>query len=104
MVTTFAEAAMVVKNTIENKYPQINRALIFGSFAEDTQTTKSDLDILVDINASMGLQFISMIKDIEEASGITVDVITMKQAYDLEKKYGYEILKNARSVYEKAKI
>ena len=102
MVSTFAEAATVVRNTITNKYPQINRALIFGSFAEDTQTAKSDLDILVEINESMGLQFLCMIKDIEEAAGIKIDVITIRQAYDLEKKYGYNILKKARPVYERS--
>ncbi|NLI91821.1 MAG: nucleotidyltransferase domain-containing protein [Peptococcaceae bacterium] len=103
MVRTFGEAAMVVRDAIENKYPQVNRAFIFGSFAEGVQTTESDLDVLVELNDSMGLQFISMIQDIEEAAGTAVDVITIKQAHDIEEKFGYDILGKARPVYERAK-
>ncbi|NPV51915.1 MAG: nucleotidyltransferase domain-containing protein [Firmicutes bacterium] len=102
MVATFAEAATVVRNAIINKYPQISRAFIFGSFAEGAQTTGSDLDVLVELNASMGLQFISMIQDIKQAAGTAVDVITINQARDLEKKFGYDILRKARPVYERA--
>lgn len=70
VVTTFTEAATVIRNTIKNKYPQIDRAFIFGSFADGVQTTESDLDILVELNASMGLKFITMIQDIEQEATI----------------------------------
>ena len=56
---------------------------------------------MVELQAAMGLQFISMIQDIEKAMGIDVDIITIKQARELEKKYGYDILNKAKPVYER---
>jgi predicted nucleotidyltransferase len=103
MVITFAEAAAVVCNTLVNKYPQISRAYIFGSFAEGEQSAGSDLDVLVELDCFMGLEFISMIQDIENAAGTSVDIITTGQAYELEKKFGYDILKKAKPVYERTK-
>ncbi len=102
MVTTFAEAAEVVRGTVMKKYPQISRAFIFGSFAEDTQAAGSDLDVLVELGAPMGLTFIAMIQDLEKATGTPVDVITTKQAQDLESKFSYEIIRKARIVYDRS--
>lgn len=102
MVTNFAEAAEVVRSTVIRKYPQVSRAFIFGSFAEGVQVSGSDLDVLVELSGPMGLAFIALIQDIEKAAGISVDVLTIKQAKDLEEKYNYEIIKNARVVYDRA--
>jgi predicted nucleotidyltransferase len=102
MVTSFAEAAEVVRSTVISKYPQVSRAFIFGSFAEGEQGSGSDLDVLVELKAPMGLAFIALIQDIEKAAGTSVDVLTIKQAKDLEEKYNYEIIKNARVVYDRA--
>lgn len=102
MVTTFAEAAEVIRSTIRERYPQISRASIFGSFAEDAQSSGSDLDVMVEVSAPMGLKFIAMIQDIEKAAGTVADVITTKQAHELEKKYNYDILRKARLVYDRA--
>jgi len=49
----------------------------------------------------MGLTFISMILDLEEATGTSVDVITTKQAQDLESRFSYEILRKARIVHDR---
>lgn len=103
MVTTFAGAASAVREAILKKYPQVDKAFIFGSFSDDKQVEGSDLDVIVELNSGMGLQFIALIEDIEKASGITVDVITVNQARMLEKKFGYDILNRAVPVYEKTK-
>jgi predicted nucleotidyltransferase len=101
VVKNFTEAATIVCNTIIPKYPQIRRAFIFGSFAEDTQNAGSDLDVLVELDSAMGLEFISLIQDIKNAAGTNVDIITTGQASILEQKYGYDILKKAKPVYER---
>lgn len=103
MVFSFKEAAEIICDTLKSKYPQIDRAFVFGSFAEGSQTLESDLDILVELNTSMGLEFIEMIQDIEKAAGMPVDVLTIRQANELEKKFGYNILKKARPIYERTK-
>jgi predicted nucleotidyltransferase len=101
MVQTFSEAAEIVRSTIKGGYPQVKRAFIFGSFADGVNITKSDLDVVVELDGSIGLQFIAMIQDIEKAVGTQVDVITLHQAEDLEKKFGYDILRKAKPVYER---
>jgi predicted nucleotidyltransferase len=101
MVTTFADAVSILRNSIISKYPHIRRAYIFGSFAESVQGPGSDLDVIVELDSAMGLEFISLIQDIETAAGTGVDVITAEQASILERKYGYDILKEAKLVYER---
>jgi len=102
MVKSFAEAAELVRSTVISKYPQVSRAFIFGSFAEGVQAAGSDLDVLVELSRPMGLAFISLIQDIEQAAGTSVDVLTVKQAHELERKFNYEIMKNARVVYDRS--
>lgn len=101
MLKSFEAAAELVKNTISGEYPQIRRAWIFGSFSDNSQSSESDLDIMVELDDSMGLQFISMIQDLEDAAQTRVDVITVDQARNLEKKYGYVILGKAKPIYER---
>jgi predicted nucleotidyltransferase len=102
MVRSFAEAAAVIHTTVRDKYPQVSRAFIFGSFADGVQTADSDLDVLIETSVAMGLSFLSLVQDIERAAGLVVDVITTRQALELESKFGYEITKKARIVYERA--
>jgi len=84
MTKSFEAAAELVKNTINGEYPQIRRAWIFGSFSDNSQSSESDLDIMVELDDSMGLQFISMIQDFEDAAQVCVDVLTVEQACNLE--------------------
>ncbi|MEK6824357.1 MAG: nucleotidyltransferase family protein [Nanoarchaeota archaeon] len=57
----------------ENK---VTKAGIFGSYARGEQTEKSDVDILVEVNDSMGLiAFISLKMLIEKAIKRKVDLV-----------------------------
>ena len=58
MVTSFAEAAEVVRSAVIKKYPLVSRAFIFGSYAEGVQGSSSDLDVLVELSGPMGLAII----------------------------------------------
>lgn len=40
---------------------------------------------MVELDDSMGLQFISMIQDLEDAAQTRVDILTVEQARNLEK-------------------
>ena len=58
----------------------VKKAYLFGSFAKGTATSHSDLDILVelDLNHSMGLEFIQMKLDLEVLLKKEVDLVTTK--------------------------
>lgn len=101
MIKSFEDAAELVKNTISGEYPQVRRAWIIGSFSDNTQSGESDMDIMVELDDSMGLQFISMIQDFENAAQVRVDVLTVEQARNLEIKFGYVILGKAKLIYER---
>jgi predicted nucleotidyltransferase len=62
------------KPELQRKYP-ISRLGVFGSYARGEATEKSDIDIAVEINGTMGLNFIAMADEIEELFGIKTDVV-----------------------------
>jgi predicted nucleotidyltransferase len=49
---------------------------IYGSFAKGSQTTKSDIDILVQLLKPLGLEFIDLTYYLEEILGRKVDLAT----------------------------
>lgn len=55
----------------------------------------------MELISPIGLQFISLTQEIEQIVGVAVDVITAKQAETLDMKFGYDILRKARIVYDR---
>ena len=51
---------------------------LFGSFARDDQSPESDVDILVDVDPSIGLDFVILADEIEEILGMHVDLVTTR--------------------------
>lgn len=50
---------------------------VFGSTARDEHTTESDLDVLVDFEATPDLYaFVEMAQTMEDALGVRVDLVT----------------------------
>ena len=62
------------KPNLLQKYP-ISGLGVFGSYARGEATESSDIDIAVDINGPMGLNFVAMADEIEGLFGIKVDVV-----------------------------
>jgi predicted nucleotidyltransferase len=62
------------KSELQRKYPVAGIG-VFGSYARGQATEKSDIDIAVDINGPMGLNFVAMADEIENLFGIKTDVI-----------------------------
>jgi predicted nucleotidyltransferase len=62
------------KPELEEKYP-ISALGVFGSYARGDADEKSDIDIAVEINGTMGLSFVKMADEIEALFGIKTDVV-----------------------------
>ena len=65
------------KPALQQKYP-ISAIGLFGSFARGEATESSDIDIAVDLNGPMGLNFIAMADEIENLFGVKTDVVSRR--------------------------
>lgn len=65
------------KEEIRKKYGVIILG-IFGSYARDEQSKRSDIDILVEIERPIGLKFFELWDNIEAILGVKVDLLTVK--------------------------
>lgn len=79
----------------------VEKAILFGSYAKNTPTKNSDIDILIDSNGKIkGLKFFAMIDIIKEKFDKDVDVIE-KSEINKNSKIEKEIEKTGVVVYEK---
>lgn len=51
---------------------------IFGSVARDEQTSTSDVDLLVDVDPSIGLRFVDLSEELETLLEMPTDVISTR--------------------------
>ena len=79
-----SDAFLDIKNTLldhkqrlSSKYGLSNLA-IFGSYARNQQTEESDLDILVEFNRPIGLEFIDLADELEHILKLKVDLVSKK--------------------------
>lgn len=56
------------KPDLERKY-RVRRIALFGSYARGDQREDSDVDILVDVDASIGLDFVTLAEELEANLG-----------------------------------
>ena len=54
----------------------VERIAVYGSFADGSPTTQSDVDLLVQLMKPLGLEFIRLTYDLEELLGRKVDLAT----------------------------
>lgn len=67
----------VLKPMLMAKYP-LETLAIFGSYARNEQTADSDVDVMVEFNDKIGIEFLTMSHEIEDYLGIKTDVIKKK--------------------------
>ncbi|MBL0052584.1 MAG: nucleotidyltransferase family protein [Bacteroidetes bacterium] len=63
------------KQRLKEKYGIINLA-IFGSFSRGQQTENSDVDIMVDFDRPIGIEFIDLANEIEKLLKTKVDLVS----------------------------
>jgi len=66
-----------LKPILQQKYP-VESIAIFGSYARNEQTEVSDVDVMIELNGKMGIDFIRMANEIEDYLGIKTDVLTKR--------------------------
>jgi uncharacterized protein len=71
---TILERLRAYKPELQKKYP-VSRMGVFGSYARGEATETSDIDIAVELNGPMGLNFVAMANEIEDLFGVKVDVV-----------------------------
>lgn len=59
------------------RYP-IQRLALFGSWARGEAREDSDVDILVDVDPSIGLRFVELGDELERALGRRVDLVSRR--------------------------
>lgn len=69
----------VCRQLFKEKYPEIQCAYLYGSYARGEATGKSDIDILVVLKKPMGLKFYHIPEDLEEQLRKSVDIQTHEQ-------------------------
>lgn len=78
----------------------VQKAVLFGSYAKNTPTETSDIDILIDSNGKIkGLKFFAIIDMIREKFNKDIDVIE-KSEIDRNSKIEREIEETRVVVYE----
>jgi len=65
------------KTELENRF-KVRRLALFGSYARGDQKPDSDVDILVDIDPSIGLEFVTLAEQIEKLLGLPVELVSLR--------------------------
>ncbi len=57
---------------------KIRRLALFGSYAREDQNERSDVDILVDVDPGIGLEFVSLADELERLLGKRVEMVSFR--------------------------
>src|SRR5687767_8215447 len=69
------ERLRTIKPVLQQEFP-LSRMALFGSWARDEQTETSDVDILVDVDPSIGLRFVTIAERLEASLEQHVDLVS----------------------------
>lgn len=98
-IYTIEEIKQILTEIFKNM--PVYNVILFGSYAKNTATATSDIDILIDTNGEIkGLKFYALVDIIKEKLNKEVDVIE-KVELDKDSKIDEEIKKTGVVVYAK---
>jgi predicted nucleotidyltransferase len=66
---------------------KVSKMALFGSYARGDQKPDSDVNILVDVDPSIGLDFVTLAERIEKLLGTTVDLVSVRAVNPKAMKY-----------------
>ena len=62
---------------LKREFP-LRRLALFGSVVRDEVTSGSDIDVLADVEPSIGLDFVTLAERLEELTGHKIDLISQR--------------------------
>jgi hypothetical protein len=65
------------KPELEQKY-MLKTMALFGSYARGEQKADSDVDVLVDVDPAIGLNFVSLANRIEDILGLRTEIVSKR--------------------------
>ena len=71
------ERLRTIKPVLQQEFP-LRRMALFGSWARNEQTDTSDVDILVEVDPSIGLRFVTLAERLESLLEQHVDLISSR--------------------------
>ena len=71
------ELLRTIKPSLQKEFP-VQRLALFGSWARDEQSATSDVDILVEVDPSIGLRFVALAERLEDSLGEHVDLVSRR--------------------------
>ncbi len=74
------------KAELENRF-KVRRLALFGSYARGDQKPDSDVDILVDVDPSVGLEFVTLAERIEQLLDLPVELVSRRAIKPNKLKY-----------------
>jgi predicted nucleotidyltransferase len=74
------------KQELQRKF-KVSRMALFGSYARGDQRVDSDVDILVEVDPSIGLDFVTLAEKIEQMLGVPVDLVSSRAVTSKAMKY-----------------
>lgn len=96
-ISNIKSIKFVCRQLFKEKYPEIECAYLFGSYARGEATGKSDIDILV-VCPPMGIKFYGIAADLEERLHKQIDLHTHRQLSKNEQ-FLERILKEGIKIY-----
>jgi predicted nucleotidyltransferase len=79
---------MLAENEPElKKQFKVHKIALFGSYARGDQRSDSDVDILVEVDPSIGLEFVTLAERIEKLLGAPVDLVSSRAVKPRVMKY-----------------
>ena len=66
-----------IKPALQQEFP-VRRMALFGSWARNEQTATSDVDILVEVDPSIGLRFVTLAERLESLLEQHVDLVSSR--------------------------
>lgn len=74
---TILATLMEQRKVLSRRYP-IQRLALFGSWARGDAREDSDVDVLVEVDPSIGLRFVDLGDELEKALGRRVDLVSRR--------------------------
>ncbi len=66
-----------VRQDLSARY-KVTRVFLFGSYARGEQQEDSDIDILIDVDPTIGIRFVTLANELEGLLGQRVELVTSR--------------------------